>query len=148
MYLTDNSTAALIAASLTCGRTEIVNAYKALKIISGHSRHHISVSYYYLGKYSEIDKKFYIGSTYMSLEGENLICRQYYYPEYIRGILSAIKIEELYDKDKMAMLIAKEKFINSLSDEQKKLYDEYCSKRIDFYITASGLHKEESFINL
>lgn len=68
--------------------------------------------------------------------------------EYIRGILSAIKIEELYDKDKMAMLIAKEKFINSLSDEQKKLYDEYCSKRIDFYITASGLHNEESFINL
>ena len=37
----------IIAASLTCGRTEIVNAYKALKIISGHSRHHISVSYYY-----------------------------------------------------------------------------------------------------
>ena len=36
-----------IAASLTCERTEVVNAYKALKTISGHSRHQVSVSYYY-----------------------------------------------------------------------------------------------------
>ena len=36
-----------IAASLTCERTEIVNAYKVLKTISGHSRHQVSVSYYY-----------------------------------------------------------------------------------------------------
>lgn len=48
-------------------------------------------------EYSEIDKKFYIGSTYMSLEGENLICRQYYYPEYIRGILKGRA--PLYDNE-------------------------------------------------
>ena len=62
--------------------------------------------------------------------------------KYKKDFLSSIEIEELYNSDKKAMQIAEDKLVNSLNDEQKALYKEYCGKRENFYLTASVLYKK------
>ncbi len=79
-------------------------------------------------EYSPIDKKYYLSSKYMSLEGENLICRQYYHPEYIGGILKGRA--PLYDNEVLISDMVAESLELKMGDEVTVSEEGYSAKYI------------------
>ncbi|MBR1692961.1 MAG: ABC transporter permease [Lachnospiraceae bacterium] len=79
------------------------------------AREHVQDFEEIIESYSEITKKYYMCSAYLSLNGENLQCSGYQYPEYISGMLKGR--QPLYDNEIVITEMVADTLELSMGDE-------------------------------